>query len=101
MLARKGNRKYVVKEKMTLCIEVVNVCIYGNKTIITGREKKKKTFAFCEFSKTHHGKKRWEKRVREKNMQSDPHILIAHTEMVIWFFELILTHELHFYLPSK
>lgn len=27
---------------MTLCIEVVNVCIYGNKTIITGREKKKK-----------------------------------------------------------
>lgn len=34
-------------------------------------------------------------------MQSDPHILIAHTEMVIWFFELILTHELHFYLPSK
>lgn len=64
-------------------------------------EKKKKTFAFCEFSKTHHGKKRWEKRVREKNMQSDPHILIAHTEMVIWFFELILTHELHFYLPSK
>lgn len=42
MLARKGNRKYVVKEKMTLCIEVVNVCIYGNKTIITGREKKKK-----------------------------------------------------------
>jgi len=58
MLARKGNRKYVVKEKMTLCIEVVNVCIYGNKTIITGREKKKKkNLLFLSYIKKNNEKK--------------------------------------------